>query len=345
MLFLRILLIPFGFLYGLIMELRNRFYDWGIFKSQKFSVPVISVGNLTMGGSGKTPFTIFLAEALKEEYPGIAIVSRGYGRKSKGLQLVSDGRNILLSAEMAGDEPRLIASRLPGVICVVAEKRGEALAFLQEKYNIDLVILDDAFQHRAVRRDVDILLINSKQPLRYNFPFPAGTLREFKHNYKRAHLTVITNSQSEQKLLSEIKIPVFQSYSESAGLRDIMLNSAGRLEELAGSRVIAFAGIAAPQNFKTALQKTGLHVELFKSYADHYSYRKEDLDWLIRQCKQQGCTKILCTEKDLVKIQTLHTGTLLRREIYKKIFAVRLNISMPGQEKFINFLKTILTNQ
>jgi len=110
---LKIILFPFGLLYGLIMEARNRFYDWGIFKIQKFPFPVISVGNLTMGGSGKTPFTIFLAEALMKDYPRIAVVSRGYGRKSRGLQLVSDGKNVLLPADLAGDEPRLMAAVCP----------------------------------------------------------------------------------------------------------------------------------------------------------------------------------------------------------------------------------------
>lgn len=345
MLIIRILLLPLGLLYGLIMEMRNRFYDWGIFKSLKFSVPVISVGNLTLGGSGKTPFTIFLAEALKEEYPGIAVVSRGYGRKSKGLQLVSDGKDILLGPEMAGDEPWLIAHRLPWVICAVSEKRAEAIYFLQEKYDIDLVILDDAFQHRGVRRNVDILLINSKQPFRFNFPLPAGTLREFKHNYKRAHVVVVTNSESAENPIPQISLPVFQSHVELNDLRDIHFKSAGNLKKLKGHNVIAFAGIANPQIFWKGLEKNGVKVKYFKAFPDHHSYSHENMRRLFIHCAKLDCSRILCTEKDLVKIRALSELTDMIEDYGIKLLAVTLNIIIQEQQKLIKNIKTILTNQ
>jgi len=305
-LLLQIVLLPFGLLYGLVMELRNRFYDRGIFKSRKFAVPVISVGNLTVGGSGKTPFTIFLARSLQKHFTRIAVVSRGYRRKSTGLQLVSDGENIILGPQKAGDEPYLMARRLPGVFIAVSEKRSTAIAFLQKNYAPDLVILDDAFQHRSVMRDVDILLLDFSQTPRRNFPFPAGTLREFPHNRQRAHITVGTNLKRQDPLQ---KIPAvdFFSFSVLGGLRDLYFRPAGKLSDWFGKEVTAFAGIAHPENFRQALVQAGVKVTYFKSFRDHYAFTRQDIRELIEQGAGRGCHAILCTEKDLVKLQMLFT--------------------------------------
>lgn len=345
MLFIRILLLPLGFIYGLVMELRNRLYDWGVFKSRRFSVPLISVGNLTMGGGGKTPFTIFLARVLQKHYAKIAVVSRGYRRQSRGLQLVSDGQNILLGPQEAGDEPYLMARRLPGVLVAVSEKRSTAIDFLHEKQAVDLVILDDAFQHRAVQRDVDILLINAAQPFRFNFPVPAGTMREFKYNYRRADITLLTNVESARAALPPIKQPLYKSTVALSELRDIHFKSAGNLEKMKGQQVLAFAAIANPQSFMRALQQEGIHVRYFKTYADHHFYSEEDLRRLLRKSNALGCSKILCTEKDLVKIHSLFQSKKGFARQEGKFFAVAMTLVIEEEQKLINNIQTILTKR
>ena len=178
---LRFILFPFSILYGLVIEIRNGLFDLGILRSVKFPVPVISVGNITAGGTGKTPFTIYLAYLLKKHFSTIAIVSRGYGRKSRGMQLVSDGQQILLDPSHAGDEPYLIAVHLPDCLVAVSEERSVAVNYLMDNYKPDLILLDDAFQHRQVKRDIDIVLVPVKETYTSKFILPTGNLREYKY--------------------------------------------------------------------------------------------------------------------------------------------------------------------
>jgi len=340
---LQFLLLPFGLLYGIIMEIRKAFYKTGIFKSEKFSVPVISVGNITAGGSGKTPFTIFLAEELKEYYKNIAVVSRGYRRKSKGLQLVSDGQNILLGPDDAGDEPYLIAKKLPGLICAVSEKRKEAVSFLINKFQVDLILLDDAFQHFGVQRDLDILLINCRQPFKFNLPIPAGSLREFKYNYKRAQIIIFTNSKSARIPVLKTILPAFRSCGELDKLVNLDFETVGTIIDLKGKKVTAFAGIAKPDNFKKSLGDSGLDVSQFFSFPDHYNFSAEDIKMMISKAAVLNCRFILCTEKDLVKIQAIENVDNVLKDSGCRLLGVSWKPIITNQKEFINNIKTILT--
>ncbi len=190
--FIRFLLFPLTGLYGLAIEIRNLLYDKRCIKTSKFDIPVISVGNLTVGGTGKTPFVIYLAQYLKESSLSVGIVSRGYGRKTKGTVIVHDGKSILSSHDESGDEPWLIASALKSVPVIVDEDRTQGIQTLIDKFPVDVVLLDDAFQHRRAGRDLDILLINSRESSGNYHLLPGGKLREPLRQSRRASLIVHT---------------------------------------------------------------------------------------------------------------------------------------------------------
>ncbi len=303
---IKIILLPFAIVYGLIMELRNLLYATGALPVHRFDVPVISVGNLTAGGTGKTPFVIYLIRILSGRFRNMVVVSRGYGRQSKGLAVVSDGRRILLHPQQGGDEPVLIARKSPRVPVVAAERRHEGIRYALEQFNADCILLDDAFQHRSVWRDVDIVLWNAGERWRCNWPLPAGRLREFKHNLKRAHLLVFTNAGPE-KSLPQIPpdIPRTEAESRLHHLVDVDFNQAGALSDLRDKKTAAFAGIAHPQNFRNSLETEGIEPQIFFSFKDHYNYTFNDLTKMAAACKRQEIDTLVCTEKDLVKIAAI----------------------------------------
>lgn len=317
-------------LYGTILQLRNWFYDWGIFKSESFDVPVISVGNITAGGTGKTPFTIFLARQLAGQFKKIVIVSRGYGRKSTGLQLVAARGQVYLDAAQAGDEPYVMACSLADSVIIVSEKRAEGIQLAVDKFQADLIILDDAFQHRSVKRDLDILLINAKEPWQGNFPIPAGTLREFKFNYQRAQVVVFTNTDSDTVLpFKPDKQPFFKSTPQLNEVIDIHNKVVGKIEDFQSKKVLAFAGISHPDIFFSALEEQNIKPALTVAFRDHHIFTAQDLDKLIARAKKTDCEALFCTEKDLVKIQMLNT---INSGI--SIFALRLTLIIENENQF-----------
>ncbi len=185
-----------SWIYGTIIEARNSLYEKGVFKSFSLGVPVISIGNITVGGTGKTPLVAFVAEILAEKGEKVCIISRGYGRKNpKKRVLVSDGENILADARQSGDEPFELAQRLLGKAIVVADaNRVSAGNWAREKFGITAFVLDDAFQHRKVKRDLDIVTIDATNPFGNKKMLPSGILREPLKNLKRADAIVITRA-------------------------------------------------------------------------------------------------------------------------------------------------------
>lgn len=345
---IRFLFIPFSLLFGFIMEVRNGLYRIGICKSMKFPTPIISIGNITLGGTGKTPFTILLAELLKNDFQKIAIISRGYGRKSSGMQLVSDGKNILLDPYKAGDEPFLIALRRPDVLVAVSEKRRIAIDYLIKKYQPELIILDDAFQHRNVQRDVDIVLLNTEETWQSRFILPTGNLREFKHNLKRADILVFANSENPStRPLSKYKKytdNIFSSKSVLKHLVDSHMQNIGTLDSLKNKPVFALAGIAHPNAFKNALKSIGILLIVFQAYPDHYTYSNADMDKIIDYCIKEDCSVILCTEKDLVKIARLDHINVQLQKAGIELLGVQLKLEIESVDLLVKNIQTILDN-
>lgn len=334
MLIIRILLFPVALVYGLLMQLRNFLYDWGIFKAIQFDKPIISIGNITVGGTGKTPFTIYLAEKFIAKNMKVAIVSRGYGRKSKGFHLVSDGKVFLAKVKIHGDEAVLMARRLPGTIIAVSEKRKIAIDYILEKFDVDVILLDDGFQHRAVARDLDIVLLRDEKKIENRIMLPAGLLREFIFNLKRAGLLVSagnpTNSPEKKKYFSESKIDC---------VLDLDFKIQGPVKEFADHNCVAFAGIACPENFHNSLLKENIRVLHFVSFKDHYNYSEDDLNFLIRLCHKKKCALLVCTEKDLVKISGLASVKKMLNNNNIKILATRLNVKIKNENDFLEKVK------
>jgi len=330
---LKLILLPLGLLYGIIMEIRSLLYNTGLFKQYKFPVPVISIGNISAGGTGKTPFTLMLLDLLKEKYKNIAVVSRGYGRKSRGAILVSDGRQILQKVEAAGDESYMIALKHPDVMVMVAEKRREGIEILLNKYPVDCIILDDAYQHRSVFRDLNIVLINAAEAWRFNFPIPSGTLREFKWQIKRADLIVFTNYFKGKRLPRlNREIPSLRVNSELGQVMDKILNKVASINDFKEGNYAAFAGIAHPENFKISLEKSGISLSMFVQFADHYDFQDTDIYFLLKQAKEKGCKAVFCTEKDLVKVQNILNSADFAKDDYPPIYGVSLELVVDGQE-------------
>ncbi|TFH00548.1 MAG: tetraacyldisaccharide 4'-kinase [Calditrichales bacterium] len=333
----QILLIPFAFIYGWVIEMRNFCYHWRIFKTISFPVPIIAIGNITAGGTGKTPFTLFLLELLKSDFGRIVVISRGYGRESRGVRVVSDGQGAILRAVEGGDEPVMIARKCLNVPVIVAERRSKGIQTALEKFKPDLILLDDAFQHRQVARNCDIVLINQHYPLHQAHLLPRGNLREHVRNLSRADMVVITNSDghpetTELKFLNRhFRGEIFTCRNHDDGLVDMWHKQTGDISHLAGEKAIVFAAIAEPEQFKNLLLAHDIAIADFLAFPDHHAYKKEDLADIYQRAKSRQCRYIITTEKDLVKIE---------KGVFQEInlVAVSLKISMPDMQKFRKYL-------
>ncbi|UCH10295.1 MAG: tetraacyldisaccharide 4'-kinase, partial [Fidelibacterota bacterium] len=276
---LRPLLWPVAMLYWGLAWWRNFFYHIGFFITRRVSVPVVSVGNLSVGGTGKTPATIYLARYLLGLGFKVGIVSRGYGRRTSGTVLVSDARKILVTPVEAGDEPYLMATRLSKVPVVVDEDRYRGATEMISRFKTDILILDDAFQHRSLARDCNIVLLDAGAPPSDYRIFPYGTLREHLGALRRADLVVWTrtNIRSPSPILwrKVNKLGVKHIKSEmtvDAGLVDVSKGGTVSPTQLKGRRLLAFCGIAKPLTFYHALISLGLEPETTRYYPDHHFY-------------------------------------------------------------------------
>lgn len=259
--------------YGGAMALRAKGYRWGLLASQRLSCPVVSVGNLTFGGTGKTPMVVYLARRLLASGRRPAVVSRGYrGASERTGGIVSDTRRILLPAEAAGDEPWLIASLLKGVPVVVGKDRFRAARIAQRAFSPDVILMDDGFQHLRMRRSLDLLLLDADEPLGNGRIFPRGVLREPISAAARADAIVLTRCRRPDHPLAPVleglraieRKPIFRAVHRPR-LRGIALPggaivkeaAAAATEPLAANRVFAFSGIARNESFQQAIQTLG----------------------------------------------------------------------------------------
>ncbi|MGH9440727.1 MAG: tetraacyldisaccharide 4'-kinase [Thermoanaerobaculia bacterium] len=291
---------------GALLSLRRRGYESGWLRSAAAPVPAVSIGNMTWGGTGKTPFTIWLAQRLEESGKRVGVVSRGYGRRSKGLRVVSDGKRGRIGVEEAGDEPTMIAGRLPEAIVVVAENRVEG-AQKAAALGAEILLLDDAFQHLALRRDFDIVLLDSAAPLQGGLP-PAGRAREPASALSRADLFVVTGGAREGTAGAESLVgrwnpnaPVFHSQARFAGWFDEH-GEPVPADRVAGAASIAVASIAAPRRFLRTLEDAGAFPSEALRFRDHHFYSESDLRRIERAFRRAGAALLFTTEKDLPKL-------------------------------------------
>ncbi len=305
----------FSPLYCVAMKIRERNYRTGLFKVADPGVPVISIGNLTLGGTGKTPMTQHLARLLRDHGFRPAVISRGYGGATREpVNVVSDGSSLLLDARTVGDEPRLLAETLPGVMVLTGVVR-RLPAQRAVEMGADVLLLDDGFQHLAVARHLDLVLFSADTLAGNSRVFPGGDLREPVSALNRCHCFVLTGTDENNREragrfaeLLEKRFPgrpVFFTGYHAAGL--VELAADGRLREagdtdLAGTRCFAFCGIARPRSFARTLEKMGIEPVEFRELPDHHGYRQAEVDRLLARADKAGASVLLTTEKDLVKL-------------------------------------------
>ncbi|MCB9260858.1 MAG: tetraacyldisaccharide 4'-kinase [Flavobacteriales bacterium] len=288
---LRYLLWPLAFLYGSVMQIRNFLFARKILKSVEFEIPIISVGNLAVGGSGKTPMVKTLIGMLQNDYK-IGILSRGYGRKTKGFLNVAEGG----LAEQFGDEPLEIKNAYPSVEVAVCENRVLGISeLIGSSPTLNLIILDDAFQHRYVKPKISLLLSKANKPFYKDLVMPAGRLREFWFNYKRADAIIFTDFNGQK--LAGFNIPVFHSTLVYDELKPVYGQS-----ELP-TKCLAVSALANAQSFEYEVKK---HVDTVKtiSFKDHFNYYPSTVKRLEKMASEFD-KNIVTTAKDWVKLKPL----------------------------------------
>lgn len=270
-----------GRLYGAGVHARNRLYDRGVFGARRLAGPVVSVGNISAGGAGKTPFVMLLGGLLKARGVAFDVLTRGYGRATRGVRLVDPNG----SAGEFGDEPLLIARRI-AVPVVVGESRYETGVFAEKKFGPQLHILDDGFQHRALARDLDIVLVTAED-MRDDF-LPVGRLREPLKSLNRADV-IVASEDFDVSALGVFGKPIWRIR------RDVEISGVP-------ARPIVFCGIARPRKFVDQLLTKDVNPVAEKFYRDHYAYSDSDIDELLRLKTQSGADGFITTEKDAVNL-------------------------------------------
>lgn len=339
---IRFILFPLIPVYKAVISLRNYLFDKGIFKSEKVNSKIVSVGNLTVGGSGKTPTTIYVLNLLKETRKNIAVLSRGYGRKSKGFRLVSDGNNILTSVEECGDEIYQTAKETK-IIAAVSEDRVKGAKKLIQNYSVDIIVLDDAFQHRWIYRDIDILVVEQRflhasRSLRQKL-LPTGNLREPFSEISRADAVIINRKFTEKKDLPFVLKhyfegkKIFHANYNVIGFIDVKTNEFYKKEEFAGQKSLVVSGIANPFSFLNALRQSNVNTENKIIFRDHKNYRMKEIQKIRKDFYTSNSHSVITTEKDAVKLVqfTKHFDDI-------DIFYLKIELKIDEQSEFKNFI-------
>ncbi|MBD0370906.1 MAG: tetraacyldisaccharide 4'-kinase [Pyrinomonadaceae bacterium] len=308
-------LMPLSLLYNAVTRARTALYRKGLIASYELGAPVISVGNITTGGTGKTPVVAWIADDLAREGLRVCILTRGYGRKREGKRvLVSDGERILADAEDGGDEPRLLAEMLQGKAAVLSDRdRVAAALWARENLGSEAFILDDGFQHLRVRREMDIVTLDATNPFGGGRLLPQGRLREPPASLKRADLIIITRSEQvadanslkrEVERLSGRKNALI-SRTRTGAVRSLVNLPQGALSSPSSYRVAAFCALGNPQSFFKHLERTGFDLTHTRAFADHHAYTQSDVDEVAREAIERGAEALLTSAKDAVKLRSL----------------------------------------
>ena len=300
-----ILLCPLKLIFYTGVTLRNWCYDLGIYNKRQFNIPIISIGNIAFGGTGKTPMVIDLCEKLKQKDYKPAVISRGYKRKSNNLVVVNDGANTIADVNSAGDEPYMIATKLMDVPVVVSNKKVQAAEYVVENFkDVNIIIMDDGFQYRKLERALDIVLLNGLEC--------SGILREPKNALKRADIVLTLDKQ-------------YSIYKFS----DNNFNSATPDEG-----VYAFCGIANPKSFSDFLKSANINVNGESIFEDHHEYSNQSITELQNLINKSNANSIITTEKDLVK---------LSEEFLKQynVYIVMVNIVFKNDTFYKNVINCI----
>ena len=326
---LKCLLAPAALLYKAGVTFRHRLFDWGILKSEKFDIPVICIGNITVGGTGKTPMAEMVIAYMSQMHR-VALLSRGYGRRTKGyLEVKADSRY-----RDVGDEPLQIKLKFPDTVVAVCEKRADGIRRIcAEHPDVDLIVMDDGFQHRYVEPKVNIVMIDATRPVQHDRMLPLGTLRDLPEELHRAHYFVVTKCPEkmapiDRRILRKVLIQVayqrvYFTRFESFMPQPLFPDAAPGEPLLQGQQVIALSGIGSPKPFLAALRES-YEVVAEMTLDDHHVYKVRDLNRLRELLDKFPGAVIVTTEKDAVK---LTNRAKIPEEIQRGIYYLPINIS------------------
>ncbi len=308
-------------LYEMAVRLRLLAYKKGLFKIRRLDALVISVGNITVGGTGKTPMVAYIGQYLLREGYRIAVLTRGYKRESKGRRVLHDSRQHTeknLSYLEYGDEPLMLARLLPQASIVIDKNRYDSGRWVIENHGTEILLLDDGYQHLKVHRDLNILLLDATDPFGGAAIAPLGRLREPLAELKRADVVLITRTNKSLDKASTLRIiashcrvgtPVFFFSTAIVHFRNLTTGEIFNAAEFTGKKVAVLCGIGNPQAFVDDLCRLDLSITLENRCADHHAYSQNDVDTVIKAAQQGGVEIIITTEKDAVRLEALqHTG-------------------------------------
>lgn len=342
-----VVLSPLGGLYGVAMKARRGMYRRGLLRKQRVDAPVISVGNLTMGGTGKTPLVEWIAEQLAAVNRRVCILTRGYGRAQPNQRVVvSNGAQILSDAEQAGDEAFLLAESLKRAAVISDADRGSAALWAVKNLGSDVFVLDDGFQNLGLARNLDIVTIDATNPWGNRRLLPAGILREPPAELARADCIVLTRvnesrSRSVQELEREIDElskgrPIFHSRMKIRRLRAVKAESESTsAAEANASTTSAFCGIGNPRSFFAQLRGAGHRICFSEVFRDHHVYTQADIDRVVRGSLAAGARAILTTAKDEVKLRSLRFDL--------PCYAVEIGIEIDEENQFRSLIEKALS--
>jgi len=335
------MLFPLSLVYNAVTRARLRGYQSGLFPTFNLPVPVISVGNLTTGGTGKTPLVEWICRKIAGDGKRVAVLTRGYGRANpKSQVVVSNGTEILAGEREAGDEPLLLAENLRGIAAVICNpSRVAAGRWAIENLGTQVFVLDDGFQHIRLARDLDIVTIDATDPWGGGKLLPQGRLREPKQSLSRADCAVITRADQVEDLdgihatIQEFagEIPIFTSRMRKAGLITFEGNRVDSIPEPTG----AFCGIGNAGSFFNQLRNAGYAPGLTRAFPDHYKYQQADVDALVREAKAKGVVSLLTTAKDAIKLRSLAIP------IPWYVFAIE--ISIEDEDRFVGLIRNAIS--
>lgn len=323
------LLAPIAFFYKLGVTFRHRLFDWGILKSERFDIPIICIGNITVGGTGKTPMAEMIIAYMAQKH-NIALLSRGYGRKTKGyreVQTTSHYREV-------GDEPLQIKLKFPETLVVVCEKRAAGIRRIQAEHpEVDLIIMDDGFQHRYVEPKINVLMIDATRPIQHDRMLPMGTLRDLPSEIYRAHYFIVTKCPEkmapiDRRILRKVLIQiayqrVYYTRYESFMPQPLFADEAPHEPLAHGRRVIALCGIGNPEPFLKTLHDR-YKVVAALTLDDHHVYRVRDMRALSALLVKYPDAAIVTTEKDAVKMVN---RAKIPPEVRANLYYLPINIS------------------
>lgn len=325
-------------LYAAVMRLRGMAYSCGFFPVKRLPRPVISVGNISMGGTGKTPMVLLIARELMSRGKRVAVLTRGYGGSLEGeTRIVSDGVSLLLKPEEAGDEPCLLASTLPGLMVIMGTNRHNAGMLAMQKLSPDCFILDDGFQHQRLARNLDILLLDATAPFGNGRTIPAGFLREPPSAAERADLVILTRCTGEGATADFIHegTPVCRSSHKLTGYTSLSGGELMPFEKLVGKRVVAFSGIADPAAFFDSLEASGLPLVATLAFPDHTGYGPREMEAVGRLKQNTRAHCLVTTAKDAVKLLP-YSGIL------RDCYVARLDLQIHDPEPLMAALEKII---